>query len=219
MKKTMSLGAAIAAVLMSGSALAGASVNAGATTNYLWRGVTQSADSASVMGGADYSHESGLYAGVWLGSLSGGTEMDVYGGFAGEASGFGYDIGLITYQYPLNPQTNFTEAYVTGTYSIVSVGVYSTIDAGVANEGGQFDKGDLYVSASADFPVGPFDTSVFGGIYQYENSDKNGNPDFDYNHYGISFTSGEVTLAVEKNDITGDEATQVVATWSESWDI
>ena len=219
MKKAITLGAAIAAVLASGSALAGASVNAGATTNYLWRGVTQSSDTASVMGGADYSHDSGAYVGVWLGSLVGGTEMDVYGGFAGEAGGVGYDIGVITYQYTTTPNINFTEVYLTGTYSIISLGVYSTVDAGTANKDAAFDKGDLYVNASADFDMGPIATSVFGGHYKFDNDNKFGNGDLDYTHYGISFTSGEVTVAVEKNDIKGDEAARVVATWSKSWDI
>jgi uncharacterized protein (TIGR02001 family) len=219
MKKAITLGAAIAAVLASGSALAGASVNAGATTNYLLRGVTQSSDTASVMGGADYSHDSGAYVGVWLGSLVGGTEMDVYGGFAGEAGGVGYDIGVITYQYTTTPNINFTEVYLTGTYSIISLGVYSTVDAGTANKDAAFDKGDLYVNASANFDMGPIATSVFGGHYKFDNDNKFGNGDLDYTHYGISFTSGEVTVAVEKNDIKGDEATRVVATWSKSWDI
>lgn len=232
MTKTLTLGAAIAAILTSGAAVADASVNAGATTNYLWRGVTQSSDTASVMGGADYSHESGAYAGVWLGSLVGGTEMDVYGGYAGEVGDFGYDVGVITYQYTTTPNINFTEVYLTGSFSIVSVGIYSTVDTGVDNDAektagasGMFDKGDLYVNASADFEVGPFETSVFGGKYMFDNSDKtyaaSGNTygDLDYTHYGISLTSGEVTVAVEKNDIKGDESARVVATWSKSWDI
>ena len=34
-----------------------------------------------------------------------------------------------------------------------------------------------------------------------------------------AYTSGEVTVAVEKNSIEGDETARVVATWSKSWDI
>lgn len=219
MTKSITLGAAIAAILASGIATAGSSVNAGATTNYLWRGVTQSSDTASVFGGADYAHDSGAYAGIWLGSLVGGQEMDVYGGYAGEIGGIGYDVGVITYQYTLTPDINFTEVYLTGSYSIISVGIHSTVDAGAANKDAAFDEGDLYVNASADFDIGPFATSVFGGSYMFTNDNKFGNGDLDYTHYGISFTSGEVTVAVEKNSIEGDETARVVATWSKSWDI
>lgn len=225
-KNALILGAAITAVLSSNVATAGLAVNAGATTNYLWRGVTQSIDTASVFGGVDWSADSGLYAGIWNGSLIGfggpngaGAETDVYGGFAGEAGDIGYDIGIISYQYTLDPGTNFTEAYIKGTFSMISVGVYSTIDAGAVNDGGAFDKGDLYVNASADFTAGPFDTSVFFGTYKFTNSNEGTNPDFDYNHYGIKFTSGEVSVALEKTDIDSDDNVRVVATWAKSWDI
>lgn len=68
LKKSMVLTSAVAAILSSGSVLADASVNAAASNNYLWRGVTQSNDTASVSGGIDWSGESGLYLGVWTGS-------------------------------------------------------------------------------------------------------------------------------------------------------
>ncbi|MDH5710711.1 MAG: TorF family putative porin, partial [Gammaproteobacteria bacterium] len=102
MKKTLMV-SAIAAALTSGNVLAEASVNVAATTNYLWRGVTQSTDTASVSGGIDWSDASGLYMGLWSGSLVGGTETDLYAGFAGEAGGLGYDVGVISYQYTQDP--------------------------------------------------------------------------------------------------------------------
>ena len=61
-----------------------------------------------VHGSMDYSHESGLYAGVWGASettiggagTSTGGETDVYFGFAGEAGGLSYDISYWSYIYP-----------------------------------------------------------------------------------------------------------------------
>ena len=50
-KQSLILSAAVAATLTSGVVLADLSTNAAATSNYLWRGVTQSGDSASVSGG------------------------------------------------------------------------------------------------------------------------------------------------------------------------
>ena len=225
LKKSMVLGAAMAAIFTSGSVLAEASVNAGATTNYLWRGVTQSADTASVFGGLDWSHESGAYAGVWSGSLVFGTETDLYMGFAGEAGDVGYDVGVITYQYTQFPDINFTEAYVKASFADLGVAIASTIDAGEGNKDSAFDKGDLYVSASYGFKAGDFDASVYGGSYMFDNDDKFGNGELDYKHFGVSFTSGEVTIALEKNDIddvgadAADNNVRVVATWSKSWDM
>lgn len=221
-KKSLILSAAVVTALSSGSVLADLSANAAATNNYIWRGVTQSTDTASVSGGVDWSHASGAYAGIWSGSLVGGTETDLYAGFSGEAGDFGYDIGVITYQYSQTPDINFSELYLSGTFSSITVSVASTIAAGEANKNAAFDKGDLYASVSADFAAGPFDASVFGGSYMFDNDNKFANGDLDYSHYGLSLTSGEVTLAFEKNDIKGAAANdnvRVVATWSKSWDI
>ena len=222
MKKSMVLTAAMAAALTSGNLLAEASVNAGATTNYVWRGVTQSTDTASVFGGLDWSHESGVYVGVWTGSLVGSTETDIYAGFAGEAGALGYDVGVLTYQYSQAPDINFTEVYLNLSFGDFAVGVASTVDSAIGNEDAKFDKGDMYVNASYGFKAGAFDASVYGGSYMFENDNKVGNGDLDYMHYGVSFTSGEVTMALEKNDIETsavDNNVRLVATWSKAWDI
>lgn len=221
-KKSLILCAAVATALSSGAAFADLSTNASATSNYIWRGVTQSSDTASVAGGVDWSHESGVYAGMWSGSLVGGAETDLYVGFAGEAGDVGYDVGVVTYQYTTAPDINFTELYLNGTYSIITVGIASTIDSADGNKDAAFDKGDLYVSASADFAAGPFDASVFAGSYMFDNDNLFGNGDLDYAHYGVSLSSGEVTVALEKNDIESPASAdnvRVVATWSKSWDI
>lgn len=222
LKKSLVLGVAMAAVFTSGSVLAEASVNAGATTNYLWRGVTQSTDTASVFGGADWSNDSGVYVGVWSGSLVGGTETDIYAGYTGEAGSVGYDVGVITYQYTQFPDINFTEVYAGVSIADLSAGIAVTVDAGEANKDAAFDSGDLYLNASYGFKAGDFDGSAFVGVYQFENDNAFGNGDLDYNHYGVSFTSGEVTIALEKNDLEGtaaDNNIRVVATWSKAWDL
>lgn len=85
--------------------------NVGIVSDYLFRGISQTKGAPAIQGGVDYSHSSGFYAGTWLSSISWvgdtqtgsyPTEIDVYGGFKstfGE-SDFGYDVGLITYNYP-----------------------------------------------------------------------------------------------------------------------
>ncbi|MGA0936791.1 MAG: TorF family putative porin, partial [Sedimenticolaceae bacterium] len=88
-------------LMISGAANAALEANIGATSNYLWRGVTQSSDDGAISGGLDYSHDSGAYIGTWISSLgnaAANTEMDYYAGFSGEtASGIGYDLGYIYY--------------------------------------------------------------------------------------------------------------------------
>ena len=66
------------------------SANIGVTSNYLWRGVTQTDDGAAIQGGIDWSHDSGFYLGTWASNIdwgvgSSGVEVDFYGGYAGDS--------------------------------------------------------------------------------------------------------------------------------------
>ncbi len=240
MKKSITLGAAVAAVLASGAASADLTGNIGVASNYIWRGYTQSNDQAAVSGGLDYSHDSGFYAGTWVSNVdfSGGAgageyELDFYAGYGGEAGGFGYDLGVATYQYPINPNTSFTELYVSGTYSVVTVGVNYNLDAGSANDAentagatGLYDEGDLYISASADFDTAVGAVSVYAGSYMFDNSNKsysNGNTymDLDYNHYGVSLSKNDFTFAVDKNDSDAGTAgnARVSVSWSKEFEM
>lgn len=91
--------------------------NVSLTSEYIYRGIAQSARKPAIQGGFDYSHSSGLYAGVWGSSISwltdgvGGdgvkagtapVEIDVYGGYKNTFAGgdWNYDVGVLTYNYP-----------------------------------------------------------------------------------------------------------------------
>ena len=83
--------------------------NIGFVSNYYARGVSQSWNMPAVQGGADISHSSGFYAGVFGSSISertyvgASTEFDLYGGYNGTIAavdGLGYTVGAIGYYYP-----------------------------------------------------------------------------------------------------------------------
>ena len=78
------------------------------STNYVFRGITQTDDGPAISGGFDVATEDGFYAGVWGSSVdfSDGTtmELDLYGGYAFAAGGFDWDVGLIYYAYPDSPE-------------------------------------------------------------------------------------------------------------------
>ena len=84
--------------------------NIALTSDYRYRGLTQSRFEPALQGGADYTHNpTGLYAGVWASTIkwisdAGGdanVEVDLYGGKRGEiASGISYDVGGLYYWYP-----------------------------------------------------------------------------------------------------------------------
>jgi uncharacterized protein (TIGR02001 family) len=110
------------------------SFNVGVTSDYRFRGITQGRLKPALSTGADVAHDSGLYAGTWLSTIrwikdAGGDaplEWDVYGGYKGSlgASGLGYDVGLLRYQYPgsaLAVSPNTTELYAALSYGLFSV--------------------------------------------------------------------------------------------------
>lgn len=112
---TLAVAGALAAPLMASAAdpvpTHSFSYNVGLTSNYLFRGISQTHGGPAIQGGVDYTHSSGLYAGVWASNItwvkqyhdSGSLEMDFYGGFKNAINDdWTYDIGLIRYQYPNN---------------------------------------------------------------------------------------------------------------------
>ncbi|MBU0689128.1 MAG: TorF family putative porin [Gammaproteobacteria bacterium] len=139
------------------------SANVSITTNYVYRGISQTANKPALQGGFDYAHASGLYAGIWGSSISwlgdsgtaasAGTEFDTYLGYSGEAGDIGYDVGLLAYNYPgdygTNLTANTTELYGSVSYMFVTA-KYSRSTGnlfGVANSSG---SGYLDLSASYD---------------------------------------------------------------------
>lgn len=81
------------------------SANVALTTNYLYRGVTQTSDGTAIQGGFDYGYDA-FYAGVWASSLdfdddsSSGIEVDYYAGYAPRLGRLNFDFGVLYYTYP-----------------------------------------------------------------------------------------------------------------------
>ena len=102
--------------LASVSSYAGVSANVSFTTDYIWRGMTQS-DGPAVQGGFDYEADSGFYAGFWGSNVNfnngNGQELDYYAGYGFSLGDVGVDVGYITYDYPdSDPDLKFEEIYL-----------------------------------------------------------------------------------------------------------
>ena len=79
--------------------------NVALSSEYMWRGMTQTDGQPAVSGGFDMSGESGAYFGVWGSNVEYGDdatmELDYYLGYAGELdNGLNYDIGYLLYDFP-----------------------------------------------------------------------------------------------------------------------
>ena len=83
--------------------------NVSMTSDYLFRGISQTGGDGAIQGGLDYTHASGIYLGTWgsnvgwiedyQGYASGNVEFDLYGGYRGGIgdTGLSYDLGIISY--------------------------------------------------------------------------------------------------------------------------
>ena len=92
-------------------------VDAGVTSDYVWRGLSQTSGGPAVSGGLEYVTDSDWYMGTWVSNTTRGAngvnsaEVDYYIGTSGKGSSVGYDIGLINYTYPQSSDLDFSELY------------------------------------------------------------------------------------------------------------
>jgi len=137
----MAAGAAQAAVKTSGSVAF--------TTDYKFRGISQSNTNAAVQGSMTATHDSGVYFTAWGSSIAnanGGLELDTLLGYAGTAGDIGYDVGVMRYNYPGNDgsagKLSYNEVYASVAAKGAKLGVNYSDD--YFAESGKF----LYVYGS-----------------------------------------------------------------------
>jgi uncharacterized protein (TIGR02001 family) len=212
----------VAGLLSLGSGLASAqeqakpdnevSYNLAVTTDYRYRGLSQSRLDPALQGGADFvNNPTGLYVGTWLSTIkwtkdlggNGNVEWDIYGGKRGNiAENVTYDVGGLYYFYPdnsLHPNANtfelygqlgFGPAYVKYSHSLTNL--FGTADS----------KGSGYLDVGANIDVGSgFTLNLHAGR---QNVRHNGM--YSYNDYKVGVTKdfgvATVALAYIKADTT-----------------
>jgi uncharacterized protein (TIGR02001 family) len=145
------------------------SFNAALTSDYRFRGISQSRLKPALQGGADYvNNPTGLYAGTWLSTIKwakdagggGNTELDLYAGKRGEfAKDFSYDIGVLSYVYSSNGLADvagFANANTTEIYGQLGYGPgYIKYSHAVTNLFGSIDsKNSAYLDIGANIDAG-----------------------------------------------------------------
>ena len=151
--------------------------NVGFTTDYIFRGISQTSGNPAVQGGIDFAHASGLYAGIWGSNVSwvsdfnagvsSSLELDTYFGFRNSlADDFSYDIGFIRYNYPAsNYAAGATKADTDEIYGAIG---YKWITVKYSHGLGQFltvpgAEGTNYIEVNASVPLG--DTGITLGAH------------------------------------------------------
>jgi uncharacterized protein (TIGR02001 family) len=189
--------------------------NAAVSSNYMWRGMTQTDDAAAVSGGFDLSTESGFYAGTWASNIDFGDaasyELDLYAGFAGEVEGgFSYDVGYIAYLYPDAGAADydFGEVYASLGYGPLSV----TYSFQVDDSADSYANDSNYLSVDYEFPITEeFTASLHYGYYDIEASPEQ-------TDYSLTLAKGDFSLSfIGTEDVTADDDTKVVLAYGFSF--
>lgn len=190
--KKMHLAVAIALGLSSAAAMADVSYNLGATTNYVFRGISQSLNGPALQGGADFTDKSGLYLGTWISTISdkmytdGKVEWDIYGGYKIPVGDITFDVGGLFYWYPgakIPDGNKFDtfEVYGAASYKVVTVKYSHALTKffGVDDTAG---SGYLDVSANVDLGD-DWTLNLHAGHQKVKNYSE-----LDYNDYKIGVT-------------------------------
>ena len=122
------LSAALATALMAGVATTQAdteiSGNVALTSDYKFRGISQSNEDIALQGGFDVGFDAGFYVGVWASSVDfdtngfgfdGSLELDGYVGWASDITdNVGVDVSYMYYSYPGDegPDGDYQEVYL-----------------------------------------------------------------------------------------------------------
>ena len=211
-----------ASLAAAGQASAQVSGSLTLTSDYLFRGVTQTNEKPALQGGITYTTESGFYVGGWGSSISwlsdsdpavsSQVELDGFIGYAGSfgESDVGFDVGANYYWYPGDYPSGYNspntlELYAGVSYKILSAKYwYSTTDLfGIPDSDGSTN---LDVAANWEFTPGLTLNAAVGKQWVNNTSDL----DYGFWKLGVtkSFESGfSVAAAWNDTDIDGlDEA-------------
>ncbi len=155
------------------------SFNASLTSDYRYRGISQTRLKPALQGGVDYALPAGFYIGAWGSTIkwikdasafngnqdTGSTpvEIDLYGGYKAEINkNLSYDVGLLQYLYPGNKfkdvgadNANTTEIYGALTFGPATLKYSHSLTSlfGTANATTD-SKGSGYLDLTANFDVG-----------------------------------------------------------------
>lgn len=227
------LPAAITAAMLAGTGLAQAeddgftvSGNVALTSDYRFRGISQSDESGAIQGGFDAEFGPGFYVGAWGSSVDfdsndgydGSLELDYYGGWTmpiGDTD-FSVDIGYIYYDYPGDngDDGDYQEFYLGGAWKGLSLQVNYSDDYYAGTD--DF----YYVSAgyshsfsdhlSLDLHVGYNKLEEDGGFLS---SDEDNYTDWSVT---LGYSIAGVDLSVAYVDTTLDEEDVFGTDWAES---
>lgn len=166
--------------------------NIALTSDYVWRGVSQSDEGPALQVGFDVADDL-FYVGTWASNVDFGgdaeLEWDVYAGVKPTLGAITFDFGVLGYLYPQDTNLNTWEVKAAGTVAAES-GLSATVSLFYSPEVGNDGPSSLYseLAVSAPIPgatVGPFSLSVGASVGNYAFD----NPGVDYTNWKVGITA------------------------------
>ncbi len=198
----------LAGLLGAGAATAEVSSTIALTSDYDWRGLTQTDEDPALQASIDWADDSGWYIGAWASNVDFGPgdpsyEVDLYTGFSGgDEDGLGWDVGFQYYAYPEESDFNFPEIYGGLSYGMFSGKLWYSNDFANTDESAFYLEGAAAVPLPAnltlDLHVGYSDGDGVEASYGISNY-------FDYS-VGLSYTIEKFDLSLRYVDTDIDDA-------------
>lgn len=217
MKKALSCVVYIACMLISPYSMAQWSGNVAATSNYLWRGNTQTSNEAAISGGLDYNHQSGFYFGTWASNVDFGDatsyELDGYLGYSGQLEEVSYDLGYIYYAYPDAPGSyDFGELYLGMGIQWFSAKVSYLAHA---SRDSSIEEDMLYLETNASFELSPGLTlDLHLGYSSGDTVQEWFGEDDNYIDYGASLSKDGFTFGFSNTDLEFNDDLRVYVSYA-----
>lgn len=203
-----------ALLAVAGAANAGFTVTPTITSDYDFRGFTQTMKDPAFQLGATYTTESGFYGSVWGSNVDFGPgnpdlEFDFSAGFAGgdAATSYGYDLGVVYYTYPNAGSVNYWEGYAGISKSYYSAKLWVSPDFGGSSDSA------VYVEGNVAYPL-PQDFAILGHVgYSFGDYWSGGSKYTDYS-VGLGKAFGAINLNVKYVDGSDNLDGRVIASIS-----
>ena len=154
-----------AAIAQDGPTIEG---NVALVSDYRFRGVSLSDETAAIQGGFDLGFDSGFYVGTWASSIEnyGGseTEIDLYGGYGFDAGMFAIDVGGIGYFYPGSDDLEYYEVYGSAGTTLGMVDTSVGLAYAFSDQEGLGDEDNTYLYVTGDMPLGDSPFALSGSL-------------------------------------------------------
>lgn len=198
--------------------------NLALTSNYIFRGISQTWDKPAIQGGLDWVHPSGFYLGTWASNVSDNIynntsmEWDFYAGYNGSINDdLSYNVALLEYYYPggkynaaPGEKYDTLEATAGLTYKFLNVKYSRTltdffgVNGNTIPPGNGDSKGSDYLEANVNYEVME---KLMLGLHIGHQKIKNYG-DLDYTDYKVSLSKefGGFNFTAAYSDTNADSA-------------